>query len=159
MLHALSSEMSDHCPVLLTCNANFKPMRRFKFEDSWTGRKDFLDVVKAACQSCPHNAIANLNAKLACTTKALKSWSAQFTNHLALRAAISSELIFRHDRAMNKRPLTKEESRFRAMLKVNYLGIAAVQISMWHQRSRIQCLREADASTRFFTFKCICSSS
>jgi hypothetical protein len=39
------------------------------------------------------------------------------------------------------------------MLKMNGLGIAAMQRSMWRQRSRIAWLRDGDASTRFFHSK------
>jgi hypothetical protein len=40
-----------------------------------------------------------------------------------------------------------------AMLKVNCLGIAAIQRSMWRQRSMLQWLKEGATSTRFFHSK------
>ncbi|KAM0877047.1 hypothetical protein ACQ4PT_035764 [Festuca glaucescens] len=51
---------------------------------------------------------------------------------------------------MDKTALSQDERRFRAMLKMNGLGIAAMQRSMWRQRSRVVWLRDGDASTRFF---------
>ena len=46
MLQAISSEISDHCPILLSSDADFKPTRSFKFEHSWVTRDDFLEVVQ-----------------------------------------------------------------------------------------------------------------
>jgi hypothetical protein len=78
-----------------------------------------------------------LHRKLLTTARALKKWSSNFFSNLDLRAAISSELIFQLDQAMDNRQLSKGERQFRAMLKVNCLGIAAIQRTMWRQRSRI----------------------
>jgi hypothetical protein len=149
LLQAISSEMSDHCPILLSSDAGFKPVRRFRFENAWASRDDFLPTVQYAWSSIQQqpDAFFNLHAKLAATARELNRWSSQYTNDLELRAAITSELILRLDQAMDSRQLTDEERQFRALLKVNCLGIAAVQRTMWRQRSRIQWLREGDAST------------
>jgi hypothetical protein len=95
----------------------------------------------------------NLHHKLTSTAKALKRWSASFSSDLALRAAITSELIFMLDQAMESRVLSQEEMRFRAMLKMKCLGIAEMQRAIWRQRSRIAWLKDGDASTRFFHSK------
>jgi exonuclease III len=152
LLQALSSEMSDHCPMLLSTDAGFKPVRRFRFENMWVSREDFIPTVQAAWNSTPVqiDPFINLHTKLSVVAKALTSWSACFVSDLDLRAAITSELILRLDQAMDSTQLTNEEIQFRAALKVNRLGISALQRTMWRQRSRIQWLREGDASTRFF---------
>ncbi|CAM0874536.1 unnamed protein product [Alopecurus aequalis] len=66
MLQALSSDMSDHCPMLLTCNAHHRCTRHFRFENHWVGRDDFLEVVSEVLSSCPpkSNAFLNLHSRL-----------------------------------------------------------------------------------------------
>ncbi|CAM0950375.1 unnamed protein product [Alopecurus aequalis] len=158
MLQALSSEMSemsDHCRLLLTCDAGFSHSRRFRFENHWANHVEFSPTVASAWNSTPRHLdpLANIAARLRATAGALKKWSSQLHGDLALRAAVTSTLILLLDKAMEKRQLTEQELRFRAMLKVNSLGIAAIQRSIWRQRSRIQWLKEGEASTRFFHSK------
>jgi hypothetical protein len=152
LLQAISLEMSDHCPILLSNDTDFRPVHRFKFKNSWANRDDFLSTVQAAWNSVQSQVdpFINLHAKLSATARALTRWSSDFTNDLDLRAAISSELILRLDQAMDHRQLSEEERQFRAMLKVSCLGISALQRMMWRQRSQIQWLLDGDASSRFF---------
>jgi exonuclease III len=42
LLQAVSSEMSDHCPILLSTEANFRPILCFRFENVWVSRDDFM---------------------------------------------------------------------------------------------------------------------
>ena len=155
LLQALSSEMSDHCPLLLSCDADFKPFRRFRFENHWVRLEGFHQTVSEAWQQNPNcnDACSRLHSKLISTGRALRKWNSCMVGDLRLRAAVSSELIFMLDQAMDKRMLSADERQFRAMLKVNCLGIAALQRSMWRQRSRITQVREGHASTRFFQAK------
>ncbi|KAM0881470.1 hypothetical protein ACQ4PT_032944 [Festuca glaucescens] len=115
MLQALSSEMSDHCPILLSRDAGFMPVRHFRFENSWAAREDFASTVQQAWDSCPTHVdpFINLHVRLAATAKALSSWSSQFASDLVLRAAISNELILKLDQTMDGRQSSQEEMQFR----------------------------------------------
>jgi hypothetical protein len=45
---SLSSDCSDHCPILLQLNVVFGSKRRFRFESFWTKLPGFFDLVTAA---------------------------------------------------------------------------------------------------------------
>jgi hypothetical protein len=47
ILHALSSSLSDHCPLLLACARGPKKPRSFKFKNYWTKMPGFKDVVES----------------------------------------------------------------------------------------------------------------
>ena len=47
-LRALSSDCSDHCPLLLLLDSQPWVKKRFRFESFWVSLPDFLEVVAAA---------------------------------------------------------------------------------------------------------------
>jgi exonuclease III len=51
-LQALSSDMSDHTPLLLATNARFRPKRRFQFENFWIRIPGYIQAVEKGC-NCP----------------------------------------------------------------------------------------------------------
>jgi hypothetical protein len=114
LLQAVSSEISDHCPILLSTEANFRMIHCFRFENVWVSRDDFMQTIQDAWCSSPQkiDPFINLHKKLEATAKPLSKWSSLFTSDLELRAAITSELIFRMDQAMDDMQLTPKEPSF-----------------------------------------------
>jgi len=53
-LQALSSDVSDHCPLHLALNAAFNSKRRFHFENFWLKIPGYLEAVERGWQ-CPDN--------------------------------------------------------------------------------------------------------
>jgi len=51
VLHALSTSLSDHCPLLLSNQSGPRRPRSFKFENFWTKFPGFHEVVVAAWDS------------------------------------------------------------------------------------------------------------
>jgi hypothetical protein len=55
ILHALSSSLSDHCPLLLAGGVRPRRPRSFKFENFWTKMPGFHEVVNEAWyETIPH---------------------------------------------------------------------------------------------------------
>jgi hypothetical protein len=50
LFQALSSNVSDHAPLHLSLNANFRPKRCFRFELFWAKLEGFEEAVKDAWQ-------------------------------------------------------------------------------------------------------------
>jgi hypothetical protein len=73
VLNALSSSLSDHCPLLLADDRGPRKPRSFKFENFWTRIPEFMEVVNEA-RSAPSThveACQVLFHKLRRTAKAL----------------------------------------------------------------------------------------
>jgi exonuclease III len=76
-LQALSSRVSDHCPVLLAGNGTASRFRGFRFESFWPKLEGYHQVVQNAWEQEVHvfNPFLSLHVKLKRTSKALKAWA------------------------------------------------------------------------------------
>jgi hypothetical protein len=156
-LQALSSSLSDHCPLFL-CQQD-KPQRKesFRFENFWPKILGFLDVVSEAWQE-PTPGISSLNVlyyNLRRTAKALKLWNKNLFGKAHLELAIANEIIQKLDVAQEARQLSGDEIQLRKDLKTRVLGLAAAERSRWRQASRLVWLKEGDACTKYFHLKAI----
>lgn len=151
-LSALSTTISDHCPLLLDLEANLHFGKRFRFESFWPKAPGFMDTVLVAWESIPSlgNPFFTLQAKLRATTKALMKWSSRWIGSIKTQILVAFEIIFRLDVAMEARALSVEEIVLRRNLKRKLLGLCWLERTIARQRSRLLRLKEGDASTRFF---------
>lgn len=80
-LKALSSDCSDHSPLLLLFCAMTHPKRRFRFESFWPKLPGFIDVVSAAWDGPVPvvDVCRRLDIKLRRVAKELQSWSSSRT--------------------------------------------------------------------------------
>ncbi|XP_071681673.1 uncharacterized protein [Lolium perenne] len=152
VLHALSSSLSDHCPLLLSDACGPRRPRSFKFENFWTRVPGFHDVVQQAwnepsshvepCQVLFH--------KLRCTGKRLTKWSrGLFSNgKVLLHAALL--VILQLDLAQEFRLLSNDEMMLRARLRRKVIALSVVERARKKQSARIANLKEGDANTKFF---------
>lgn len=152
MLKALSTDCSDHSPLLLVSNAVPWAKKRFRFEPHWIKIPGFLDVAALACSGTLIHAdpCRILDHKLRNVAKALKSWSDKRLGSVRLQLALAREVIHRFDVAQEMRALSAPEAQLRKMLKVRVLGLASLLRTMARQRSRLLFLAEGDANTKFF---------
>jgi hypothetical protein len=153
-LHALSTSVSDHCPLFLTRQTGVVRKARFKFENHWLRIDGFKEIVHEAW-SKPQTGSAHtiLSKKLVETAHALRSWSKPLFSNARIQLHIANEVIQRLDIAQESRQLSEAEVQLRQDLKVRLLGLAALERSRRRQASRITYIKSGDACTRFFHLK------
>jgi hypothetical protein len=76
-LQALSSRVSDHCPLFITGHETVKKFRGFRFEVFWPSLQGYDEVVADAWQKEVRivNPYLQLHTKLQRTNKALTKWA------------------------------------------------------------------------------------
>jgi hypothetical protein len=128
-LQALSSRISDHCPLLLAGCGTVQRYKGFRFEVFWPRLPGYSDVVAAAWgrQTLVSNPFLRLHTKLQRTSKALRAWAKGLIgqNKLLLRAA--SQLIAVFDVVQESRQLSPQELKLHRDLKARFLGMTAVE--------------------------------
>ena len=103
----LSSNVSDHCPMLLSCSSGSIRAFRFRFENFWCKLPGFQEVGKEAWEEevASSNPIHVLSTKLQRTAKALRSWGQRKHSAMNLQFQIANEIILRLDTAQETRAL------------------------------------------------------
>ncbi|WVZ94534.1 hypothetical protein U9M48_040415, partial [Paspalum notatum var. saurae] len=143
-LRALSSDCSDHSPLLLQLCVVTGARRRFQFESIWTKYSGYSDVVAEAwAVDFPElNPCRRLDIKLRCTAKALKGWSSKFVGSVRLQLALAREIVLQFDIAQESRTLSANELALKRQLKLKCLGLASLSRSIARQRSRRNFIQE-----------------
>jgi hypothetical protein len=154
-LMALSSNISDHCPLLLSCSSNRPRSYKFRFEHFWTKLPGFLEVVKEAWdKEVPHqDPLCAFDAKLKQTAKELRKWGQSMQSKNSLLFQVANEVILRFDEAMETRQLSSDERKLRSFLKGRCLALASLERVRLRQRARIRDLQEGDANSKYFHLK------
>lgn len=118
-LRCLSSDTSDHAPLLLVLNTEPWAQPRFRFEDFWTRMDGFKEVVQAAWNAY-HRAsdpCKTLDRKLRAVARALRSWRDTSIGSIRLRLAAARAIILEFDTAQESRPLSVQERDLRRELQ------------------------------------------
>lgn len=154
-LTALSSSLSDHCPIFLCKHSQPHRMATFRFESIWARAPGFTEVVQEAWDmpvrgTSPmmifHNRLEN-------TRNALKIWRKELFSGARLQLQMANAVIKRLDKAQETRLLSQAEFELHKELKQQILGWAAIERSRRRQSSRIINLKEGDACTKYFHHK------
>ncbi|XP_072150422.1 uncharacterized protein [Setaria viridis] len=100
-LQALSSDFSDHCPLLLSTNASFHTKRRFHFENWWIKIPGYLDAVQAGwvCNEDFADPLCRIDAKLKNMAKHLQSWSQRTVGQIKSQLLIARTIVSWLDKA------------------------------------------------------------
>ena len=152
-LRCVSTDCSDHAPLLLDLCTEPWARPRFRFEAIWVRFDGFLEAVSSAwvCTLVNVDHCRVLDFLLRRTTRALKSWSSRHVGSVRFQLFAARELISHLNRAPDERGLTDEEHMLRKDLKRESLGLALLARTIARQRSRIRFLGEGDANTMFFS--------
>jgi hypothetical protein len=152
VLKPLSTDCSDHCPLLLLVLEASEAKRRFIFQPYWVRIPGFIDVVASAWGSYPQAAdpCRVLDHKLRNVAKALKSWSSKKVGSIKLQLALVREVILAFDAEQDSRALLPWEAELRRSLKLQVLGLASLARTIARQKSRVLFLAEGDANTKFY---------
>jgi hypothetical protein len=151
-LQALSSSMSDHCPLLLSYIPVQRGHKAFRFESYWAQLPNFMEVVQQSWEKQVHSGdkVRALHIKLSRLEKVLKRWSKQYVMKLKLKAEIATEVVALLDHAQDHRLLSAAEITLRKTAKARILGFTALRRIKIRQRSRLTWIKLGDANTRLF---------
>ncbi|XP_073360030.1 uncharacterized protein [Aegilops tauschii subsp. strangulata] len=110
-LQPLATAMSDHCPLLLTCESSSQRSARFRFEAFWPHVSGFKEVVAAVwnapgVQGC---ALARLDAKLKRAARALHLWHKHHIGNTRLQLLMAQDTVLMLDHAQEDRQLELDE--------------------------------------------------
>nr|XP_045087207.1 uncharacterized protein LOC123494830 [Aegilops tauschii subsp. strangulata] len=114
-LQPLATAMSDHCPLLLSCDGAVPKRGRFRFEAFWPHIEGFKDVVAHAwSQPCAAvGPVARLNAKLRPTARALRLWHKHHIGDTKLQLLMAQDMVALLDKAQEERLLEPDEVSLR----------------------------------------------
>jgi hypothetical protein len=118
-LQALSSDASDHCPLLLYTNASYSPKLRFHFECYWPKIEGYADALSRGWHCPPHmtDPFTHLNQLYRNLIRELQSWSAKRIGNIREQLFSAREVIFKLDQAQDYRALSAVETELRRQLK------------------------------------------
>ncbi|XP_073360068.1 uncharacterized protein [Aegilops tauschii subsp. strangulata] len=152
LLHALTSSLSDHCPLLLANDKGPPRTKSLRFENFWIKMPRFKEVVQGAWnQEVNHiDPYHILFQKMKKTSHVLRKWSKTIFAHSKVQIHMALEIILRLDVAQETRLLSADERDIRRRLKCKVLSLSVLEQARKRQCSRITNLKDGDANTRFF---------
>jgi hypothetical protein len=128
-LQALSSKVSDHCPLLIVDSGTVKNFHGFRFEAFCPSLPGYQEVVFSAWTRRLNvtNPFLRLHTKLQRTSSALRHWAKSLPgkNKILLRAV--NHLIGILDVVQDFRQLSDSKIRLKRDLKVRFPGLTTVE--------------------------------
>lgn len=151
-LQALSSEASDHCPLLLQTNMSLHAKPRFHFELYWSKTLGYQEALITGWKCAPNitDPLRRLDAMLRNLKRELQSWASTRIGNVREQLLMARDVIFKLDRAAERRELSDGEFELCKALKIKCLGLSSLERTIARQRSRVRYLADGDANTKYF---------
>ena len=151
-LQALSSNVSDHCPLFIAGHETIKKHQGFRFEMFWPRLHGYNEVVSEAWHRDLQvtNPYLRLHTKLERTGKALRKWARSLIGNNRLLMCAAKMLIAVLDVVQEFRQLSEQEITLKRDLKTRFLGMTAVEKLRAKQVARLSSIRAAEASSKLF---------
>jgi hypothetical protein len=96
-LQALSSDASDHCPLLLQTNVIPAAKPRFHFEVFWPKFEGYMEAVESGCPDSITDPYRRLDNLFRNTIKQLQSWAAKRIGQIKTQLLAAREIILKLD--------------------------------------------------------------
>lgn len=151
-LQALSSHVSDHCPLVIAGSGTVPKFKVFRFEVFWPKLSGYQEVVATAWSRdiSVTNPLLRLHIKLQRTSASLRSWARSLVGRNKVLTAAVSKLIGILDVVQDYRLLSESEILLKRDLKVRLFGLAAVEKLCAKQVSRLSAIKASEANSKLF---------
>ncbi|XP_057426304.1 uncharacterized protein LOC130719710 [Lotus japonicus] len=143
----LARVYSDHCPILVRCNAHMedRTARPFRFHAAWATHPAYENVVRGTWEKPPPSLVGKLDnvrmASLAFNTDAFGNITRRKKRVERRLQGLQRELEVRE---------TKSLLRLEKDLREEYEQIMTQEEIYWYQKSREKWVRLGDRNTKFF---------
>jgi hypothetical protein len=151
-LQALSSNVSDHCPLVIAGSSTVRRFAGFRFESFWPRLPGYHDVVLTAWNKSltVTNPFLRFHIKLKRVSAALRRWAKSLLGNFKVLLRAVSQLIGILDAVQDHRQLSDSEVLLKRDLKVRLLGLTAVEKLRAKQASRLMAIRASEANSKLF---------
>ncbi|XP_020262542.1 uncharacterized protein LOC109838519 [Asparagus officinalis] len=143
---------SDHFPIILDSRGIKPNTPMFKFEKSWFHNITFVPFIETSWKSfsCQGTPVDKFITKLKLLKRRIKWWRKNVHESISSRKNTLLSKIHSIDLIEEQRSLSPTELDERKAFQSSFASIIQEEESYWHQRSRIQWLKEGDTNTSFF---------
>jgi hypothetical protein len=120
VLQAISSLVSDHCPLLIVGNYAVRRYRGLRFEVVWPKLQGYQELIQTEWNRSMnvHNPFLNLHIKLQRLGKKLQVWA---------RVKVGNNAVLLHAVRQLVAILNNEEVQLKKDLKARFLGLTAIE--------------------------------
>jgi Reverse transcriptase (RNA-dependent DNA polymerase) len=139
----LSNTVSDHCPLLCTCESKFPSPNTFLFVNYWLKIPEFHELVHKfwSTQNIVRN-LAELHLKLQNLRKEIVNWKKERIGDINSQEETCKQTLFWLDKQKEQRALTSLEKVLMHEIMKRYKKIAMTKAAIWRQsKTSMGCCR------------------